>query len=262
MEKQTKETEEEKQLFLNRRESIKKYGGHPSGEEHPFYGKRHSEETKAKIRVARSKQINTPESNKKRSETQKGRVFSEESKEKMRQHALKRFSNKKNHPNYGKPLSQNTKENISKANKGRRLQDLHTPEKAKEILSKIKLARAKQVFPLTDTSIEVKVQDFLKQLGIEFITHHHINIKYSYQCDIFIPSMNMVIECDGDYWHGNITITPISEMAKKIRAQRCLDYERTIQMECADFTVIRLLENEINNMNVDEFNQQMQNHAE
>ncbi|KKK70567.1 hypothetical protein LCGC14_2922660, partial [marine sediment metagenome] len=64
-----------------------------------YKGFKHSKETKRKIVLARSKQVWTEESNKKRSETLKGRKFSKESLEKMKQHALKRFSDKRNHPN-------------------------------------------------------------------------------------------------------------------------------------------------------------------
>ncbi len=233
------------------------------GNLHPMFGRKHSEEAKEKIRAARVKQVWTDETNKKRSETQKGRVFSEESIEKMRQHALKRFSDKKNHPHTGKKFTKEHIDNISKALKGRRLLDLHSPEKAEEIRSKIKVARAKQVLPLFDSSIEVKIQNFLKHLGIEFLTHQYINIKYAYQCDILIPSMNTVIECDGDYWHGNLDkYGDCRNLTSKQKIQRCLDYERTAQLECEGFKVIRLWENDINKMDVNEFKLQLENHAE
>jgi len=253
MEKENKRTSEEEEIFLDRRKSIKNYGGHPSGKDHHMYGKKHTEETKAKIRAARGKQINTESMNQSRSEKLKGRKFSEESIEKMRQHALKRFADKKNHPHYGKKFSEEHIENISKSLKGRTLRDLHSPEKASEIRSKIKAARAKQVIPLQDTSIEVKIQDFLTAMGVEFIAHKYVPIKYAYRCDIFIPSMNMVIECDGDYWHGNLNISPFKDMPQKIRVQRCLDYERTAQMQEFGFNVLRLPEFEINEMTADAF---------
>jgi len=62
--------------------------------------------------------------------------------------------------------------------------------------------RAKQISPVKDTSIEVKIQNFLKELGIEFFTHKYMKIEHGYQCDILIPSKSLVIECDGDYWHN------------------------------------------------------------
>ena len=214
------------------------------GKKHPFYGKHHSKETKHKIKIARAKQVWTEESNKKRSETQKGRKFSKESLEKMKQHALKRFSDKRNHPNFNKHLSKETKENISKALKGRKLEELHSKEKVEEIRNKIKEARAKQIFPIKDTLIEVKIQNFLKQLGIEFFTHQRMNIKHSYQCDIFIPSKNLVIECDGDYWHNYPIGTDI-------------DHIRTSELLKSGFRVLRLWEFEIKDMELNYFKEKI-----
>jgi len=130
---------------------------------------------------------------------------------------------------------------------------------SKETLNKIKTARAKQVFPLEDTSIEIKIQNFLKELGIEFATHQYIkDIKYGYQCDIFIPvqegiNKKTIIECDGDYWHGNLEIHPINKLSKKIKCSRCLDYERTAQLEESGFRVIRLWENQIRQLELNNF---------
>ena len=70
-------------------------------------------------------------------------------------------------------------------------------------LNKIKEARAKQILPLEDTRPEVIMQNYLKNLNIEFIPHKYMNILHGYQCDIFIPSKNLVIECDGDFIHCN-----------------------------------------------------------
>ena len=50
------------------------------------------------------------------------------------------------------------------------------------------------------TSIELKVHDFLNYKTIVFIAGHPIGF---YVCDIYVPSANLVIECQGDYWHGN-----------------------------------------------------------
>lgn len=96
----------------------------------------------------------------------------------------------------------------------------------------IKQARAKQITPTKDTSIEVKIQNFLKQLGIEFFTHQYIKIEHGYQCDIFIPSRNLVIECFGDYWH-------------KIPYGNPLDSVRCRELREAGYRVLVLWEREI-----------------
>lgn len=106
--------------------------------------------------------------------------------------------------------------------------------------------RANQTFPKNDTQIEIKIQNFLKQLGIDFFTHQYIkDIKYGYQCDILIPSMNMIIECDGNFWHKY----PIGTEK---------DYIRTKELLEKGFKVLRLWENEIEKMNINEFKDRLE----
>lgn len=107
-----------------------------------------------------------------------------------------------------------------------------------EEIERLKKQRAKIVLPVKDTKIEVKIQNFLKQLGIEFFTHQYMKqISHAYQCDILIPSMNLVIECDGDYWH-------------KYPVGRDIDHIRTKELIQKGFKVLRLWENEIKEMDV------------
>ena len=68
--------------------------------------------------------------------------------------------------------------------KGRTYEEIYGPEKAK----KRKEKRGEQVFPMQDTSIEIKIQNYLKELKIGFFTHYYCKeISHAYQCDIFIP---------------------------------------------------------------------------
>lgn len=123
--------------------------------------------------------------------------------------------------------------------KGKNFEEIYG-DRTEKIKSLIKIGRAKQITPIKDTKIEIKIQNFLKQLGIEFFTHHHMNIKHSYQCDILIPSMNLVVECDGTYWHRY----PIG---------RDIDHIRTSELIGKGFRVLRLWEFEINKMTIDKF---------
>lgn len=225
------------------------------GNKHPFFGKKHSEEAKDKIKLARAKQVWDEETNKKRSETQKGRTFSKESIEKMKQHALKRFSDKRNHPSYGRVIYEEERKSRSKVLKGRKLEDLHPTEKVNLIRNKIKEARAKQVFPFKDTKIELKLQGFLDQLGIKYETHRNmVELDKSYQCDIFLPEQNVVIEADGDYFHGNLeTYDNWNNLSQKQKVQKIKDYLRTNELLYRGFTVLRLWEKEIKKMNVNTF---------
>lgn len=110
-------------------------------------------------------------------------------------------------------------------------------EKTKE---KLKEARAKQILPIKDTKIEVKIQMFLKELGYEFFTHHYMKIEHGYQCDILIPALNLVIECDGDYWHKY----PVGLDKDHIRTKELID---------KGFRVLRLWGREIRAMNLGGF---------
>ena len=50
----------------------------------------------------------------------------------------------------------------------------------------------------TNTSLEIRMQEMLTELGVEFETQKRFG---RYQVDIFVPSRNLVIECDGEPWH-------------------------------------------------------------
>lgn len=134
---------------------------------------------------------------------------------------------------YGKKHTEETKEK-------NRLKHLGIPH-SKEHKIKIKEARAKLIIPTKDTSIEVKIQNFLKELKIEFFTHQYMKeIEHGYQCDILIPSMNLVIECDGNYWH-------------KYPIGRKIDNIRTKELIEKGFKVLRLWEFEIKDMELNDF---------
>ena len=60
--------------------------------------------------------------------------------------------------------------------------------------------RLNQQFPQRDTSIELVLQDELRRRGVGFQTHRSVLDL----CipDILIPEKKIVIQADGDYWHG------------------------------------------------------------
>lgn len=116
-----------------------------------------------------------------------------------------------------------------------------------EQIKKYKESRLNWVTPKKDTSIEIKIQEYLKQLGYEFYTHQYIkDIEHGYQCDILIPSINLVIECDGNYWHHY----PIG---------REIDHIRTKELIEKGFKVLRLWEHEIKEMDIDTLKNKIMN---
>ncbi len=106
--------------------------------------------------------------------------------------------------------------------------------KSKETILKIKEKRLHQKVLKKDTKPEVIMQDLLKNLGINFIKHKPIvNIKHKYQCDIFI-SPNIIIECDGDYYHN-------------YPDGREIDKIRTKELQKEGFKILRFWEHQIHN---------------
>lgn len=153
----------------------------------------------------------------------KGFKFSKESKEKMRKAKL----------GIKRP-------DLSKLFKGRispRKGKTHTKE-SKELIRK---ARVKQKLPLRDSSIEIKIKSFLDKLKSKYQQHKVIKIKHYFPCDFFLPKFNLVIECDGDYWH-------------KYPVGKDIDHIRTKEMVEKGFKVLRLWENQINKMDFKDFN--------
>jgi len=192
--------------------------------------------------------VRTQESIKKMAQTKRGKNLSSTHKKRIGK-GLKRAYKENRRKGFRKghvPWNKETK-GIMKENSGSFKKGHKTWNKGKvgiyleETIKKIRKARVKQVFPQEDTSIEVKIQTFLKLLGIPFLTHQHMSeIKHSYQCDILIPSMNMVIECDGDYWHKY----PIGTKIDRIRTKELLE---------KGFKVLRLWERDVKKMDIKEF---------
>jgi very-short-patch-repair endonuclease len=169
----------------------------------------------------------------------KGHIMTDETKRKISE------SNKGKHF-----LTQKQKKHLSEIGKGRK----HSQETKR----KMKESRAKFVTPKKDTSIEVKLQNFLKELCIEFYTHQYIkDIEHKYQCDIFIPTMNMIIEADGDYWHGNPKMYLDIELNKRQKQKRFNDDIRTKELLKKGYRVVRIWENEIKEMTLDNFKEKI-----
>ena len=106
--------------------------------------------------------------------------------------------------------------------------------KSPETISKIKEKRLFQKILKKDTKPEKTIQNLLQNIGVKFVKHKPItNINHRYQCDIFI-NPNVIIECDGDYYH-------------KYPEGREIDKIRTLELKNKGYKILRLWENEIHN---------------
>jgi very-short-patch-repair endonuclease len=131
--------------------------------------------------------IYTPEMRKKISERQKLRGNSWVTEETRKKLSIATRGRK---PNLGKKLSPEQRE-------AKRI--FFNSPRMKEINRQNRL---KIVFPLKDSKPEVLMQNILQKNDIPFVKHKPIvDIQHSYQCDIFVPDLKLVIEVDGLYWH-------------------------------------------------------------
>ncbi len=87
-------------------------------------------------------------------------------------------------------------------------------------------------FDKKPTSIEKLLYDFLVMSGIVFEKQYLVNRKFL--VDAFIPSLNLVIEADGNYWHS------LPKNIKKDKAENAY-------LTACGFDLIRLEEQSIHN---------------
>ena len=78
-----------------------------------------------------------------------------------------------------------------------------------------------------NTNIELFVQNILDAHSVEYVTNNR-NILSGTELDIYIPSRNLAIECNGIYWHRTAPDSRISKNYHHIKWDACK--ERGIQL--------------------------------
>lgn len=86
------------------------------------------------------------------------------------------------------------------------------------------------------SSIEKIGYELLDSLDIEYQAQHMIANKFC--VDAFVPSHNLVIQFDGDYWHGNPE--KFSNLDERQRRRVKLDLSQDRYMEVLGYKVLRL----------------------
>jgi len=150
---------------------------------------------------------------------------------------------KKGHTtNIGRLCPKEVREKISQANLGK-VRTVEVRDKLSELRRRHPMSKSyyrriglkgvlKQQRMKGPTSIEKKVYDELKRRGILFEAQKLINGKFL--VDAYIPSLNLVIEADGDYWH-DLDRVKKRDKAKNAYLKKC------------GFGLLRLSEADINN---------------
>lgn len=141
---------------------------------------------------------------------------------------------------FGKKLAEKTKEKISKTTRKHSLRVGRIPPSRKGIKSTMPLEFFRRIGALSvlsqdkkkkPTSIEKKVYEYLTLKGVVFKKQHLIK---HFIVDAYIPSLNLVIEADGEYWHS---------LEKNIKRDRA---KSAYLLKCG-YELLRLKESEINN---------------
>ena len=165
-------------------------------------GRSHSEETRSKLREANAHQFSAPEARMRHSEITRQLWLDPE----YRQRLVG--------VHQGKILPLSQRQKIGATHKGMK----RPPETGQRIAAAARLRWAKlskeERFRICapglklatiaartthPTSIEVIVRDLLDSLKIRYRFQHPIG---SFVTDFYIPCRRLVIECDGEYWHG------------------------------------------------------------
>ena len=81
----------------------------------------------------------------------------------------------------------------------------------------------------------------LDSFGITYFRQHLIANKFC--VDAFVPAVNLVIQFDGDYWHGNASIFP--NLDKRQMKRTKLDQSQDAYLNKCGFAIIRIWESDL-----------------
>jgi very-short-patch-repair endonuclease len=93
----------------------------------------------------------------------------------------------------------------------------------------------------TPNKLEILGYSLLDETSLEYIPQHLIAKKFC--VDALIPSLDTIIQFDGDYWHGNPAKYTALDHRQERRAK--LDKSQDAYMAKCGYTVIRFWESDI-----------------
>lgn len=92
------------------------------------------------------------------------------------------------------------------------------------------------------TAIETAVHEALTALGISFVAQHKVG---SYRVDVFLPDLNTVIECQGDYFHCNPLLYPDGPIDTIQRHNKAADIRRFAFLGNRGYRVVEVWEKDL-----------------
>lgn len=93
------------------------------------------------------------------------------------------------------------------------------------------------------TSIEYETYQALQEMGFDYEPQVQVG---RFLVDAFIPSLNTVVECQGDYWHCNPKVYPDGPQYDHQRRRIASDKRKAAALKERGYTLIELWESDIN----------------
>lgn len=140
-----------------------------------------------------------------------------------------------NHPQYGKKWEDLYGKAV--ADKMRKQMSLRA---RRNIIKRLK----NQEMPFINTKIEKKIAAELTNKGIIFSQQYSIDKKFV--CDFAILGFNIIIECDGDYWHANPKFYDRNNLDRRQKMNWNRDKFKDIYLAKKGWKVFRFFEYDIN----------------
>lgn len=91
---------------------------------------------------------------------------------------------------------------------------------------------------------ELRCKQILEAIGIDFV--HQAIVKPKFVVDFLIG--NLIIQIDGEYWHGHPRFTPLTERQEK---QRARDAAQDKYLTACGYSVVRVWESEVTRENIE-----------
>jgi very-short-patch-repair endonuclease len=220
-----------------------------TGTNNNYYGLKHSDETKTKMRQ-NARKTKSEEHKKKIGEANSRRIIKDSTRKKRSDIMINRFVNGYTPYYKGKHMTQESKNKISESHK--KMYQSEKGIKLREDLRTGAINRLKTNKRFSNTKPEIIIKEYLMSQGLvedkDFVRQYYVkNIKNRFAADFYIPKTNTIIESDGDYFHAKQELLDKynKEMTPRQLKQYNNDYERTIQMHEAGYKVLRFWESQI-----------------